>query len=93
MYNEPILEVVTRILQDKSNTFNKAELPSIICSLLQPHANIKTISNATVANINKLIQEQGICPQCRNGTLRYTTDLFCSHCKSVLKEKAKKAIH
>ena len=93
MSSEHILKIVKNLLQDTSLDINNKELPSIICSLLRPYVKNKHASISATAKINKLMQEYGICPQCRNDKLKYKTDLFCSHCKSVIKEKAKKVIH
>lgn len=87
-----MIEVVEKLLNDKSGAIKKDELPSAICFLLRPFAGRAKISKDLDIILGKLITSYGICSRCRSRKLKRVTDAYCQSCKSVLKEKVKELI-
>lgn len=84
-----MLKVVRELLNDAE----VEELPTTICTLLTPFAKKKaTIDKHMAAKVDKIVHSYGICTRCRNEPVKQPIDLFCKHCKSLLKEKAKASI-
>jgi len=87
---EFILDIVSKLLNDKNNTSIKDDLPVVICNLLKPFSKRTKTSKQLDALVSKMICSYGICGRCRSGRLKRGSDLYCKSCKSVLKEQAKK---
>lgn len=87
-----MIEVVQKLLNDKTGSIKKEELPTAICSLLKPFASRAKPSKELDLMLGKLITSYGICTRCRSKKLKHLTDAYCQSCKSVLKEQAKKLI-
>lgn len=86
-----MLEVVGKLLQDKDSS-QRGDLPTIVCALLRPYAKSNKLTKSMAEAISKIITSYGICSRCRLGKLKFSSDLFCKNCKSVLKETVKSKI-
>jgi hypothetical protein len=87
-----MIEVVHKLLNDKTVAIKKEELPTAICSLLRPFASRAKPSKELDIILGKLITSYGICSRCRSRKLKRQTDAYCQSCKSVLKEQVKELI-
>jgi hypothetical protein len=89
MSQELMIEVVNKLLQDKSSESIKDELPTVICALLKPFCNRTKPSRELDLKMSNMIRSYGVCSKCRNERLKHSSDVFCKYCKSVLKDQAK----